>query len=101
MREDKIVNGWLRSKAWEQHLSFLPVKRMTREKKNTLQLILATCLVVFGCTLIAMAFCIPPTGEIHPSVLAAFGEILTFAGAVIGVDYRYKYKSERDERNIN
>lgn len=72
---------------------------MTKERKNTIQLIVAICLVVFGCMLIAMAFFVPPTGEIHPSVLTAFGEILTFAGAVIGVDYRYKYKSERDERN--
>lgn len=73
---------------------------MTKERKNTIQLIVAICLVVFGCMLIAMAFFVPPTGEIHPSVLTAFGEILTFAGAVIGVDYRYKYKSERDERNV-
>ena len=69
---------------------------MTKEKKHTIQLISSILLVVFGCVLIAMAFFVPPTGEIHPTVLTAFGEILTFAGAVIGVDYRYKYKSERD-----
>lgn len=73
---------------------------MTKEKKNTIQLIVAICLVVFGCALIGTAFFVPPTGEIHPTVLTAFGEILTFAGAVIGVDYQYKYKSERDERNL-
>lgn len=71
---------------------------MTKEKKNTLQLVMAICLVVFGCLLIGTAFFVPPTGEIHPTVLTAFGEILTFAGAVIGVDYNYKYKSEKDER---
>ena len=69
---------------------------MTKDKKHTIQLISSILLVVFGCALIAMAFFVPPTGEIHPTVLTAFGEILTFAGAVIGVDYRYKYKSERD-----
>lgn len=70
---------------------------MTKEKKNTIQLITAICLVVFGCLLIGMAFFVPPTGEIHPTVLTAFGEILTFAGAVIGVDYNYKYKMNKDK----
>lgn len=72
---------------------------MKTETKNTLQLIMSVVLVIFGCTLITLGFFITPTGEIHPSVLTAFGEILTFAGAVIGVDYNYKYKRERDERS--
>lgn len=71
---------------------------MTKERKNTLQLVMAICLVVFGCLLIGTSFFVPPKGEIHPTVLTAFGEILTFAGAVIGVDYNYKYKSEKEER---
>lgn len=71
---------------------------MTKEKKYTLQLISSIVLVAFGCILIMMGFWIQPQGEIHPSVLAAFGEVLTFAGAVIGVDYSYKYKSERDNK---
>lgn len=77
---------------------FLPIiKSMTKERKNTIQLVVAICLVVFGCLLITAAFIIPPTAEIHPSVLTAFGEILTFAGAVIGVDYNYKYKMNKDK----
>ena len=64
------------------------------ERKLTLQLILAVCMSIFGCFLIIAAFIIPPTGEIHASVLAAFGEILTFAGAVMGIDYSYKFKSK-------
>ena len=71
---------------------------MKQETKNTLQLIMSVCLVLFGCILIGLGFYVTPTGEIHPSVLTAFGEILTFAGAVIGVDYNYKYKLFRDER---
>ena len=51
---------------------------------------LATLTVVFGCALIGAAFLVPPSGVIDPTVLAAFGEILTFAGAIIGIDYRYK-----------
>lgn len=64
--------------------------RASSNKKLRVQLWLAVLLVIFGCIMIATAFCVPPTGEIHPSVLTAFGEILTFAGAVIGVDYSYK-----------
>ena len=33
-------------------------------------------------------------GEIDPSVLVAFGETSTFAGALFGVDYRYRRKIE-------
>ena len=68
---------------------------MSAEEKHTLQLIMSVLLVAFGCILIIAGFIVKPTGEIHPSVLTAFGEILTFAGAVIGVDYNYKYKREQ------
>jgi hypothetical protein len=39
-----------------------------------------------------MGFWYHPTGEIHHSVLVAFGEVSTFAGALFGVDYSYKFK---------
>ena len=35
---------------------------------------------------------LPPLAEIHHSVLIAFGEILTFSGSLIGIDYKYRYK---------
>ena len=72
---------------------------MSKEEKYTLQLIVAVVMVVFGCLLITASFFVDPRGEIHPSVLAAFGEILTFAGAIIGVDYNYKYKREIKDRD--
>jgi hypothetical protein len=56
------------------------------------QLILAVSLCVFGCVLLACGFFCPPLGEIHHSVLIAFGEILTFSGSLIGIDYKYRYK---------
>lgn len=61
-------------------------------KNKNIQLWTAVGLVVVGLGLIVAAFCVPPTGEIHPSVLTAFGEILTFAGALMGIDYNYKFK---------
>ncbi len=60
-------------------------------KKNE-QFILSCCLIAFGCGLLLSGFIIVPRGEIHTSVLVAFGEIMTFAGALIGIDYVYKSK---------
>ena len=62
--------------------------------KATLQLISAIVLIIVGCGLLIAGFLMPPPGEIHNSVLIAFGEILTFAGALFGIDYHYKYKSD-------
>ncbi len=56
------------------------------------QLILAGCLCFFGCGLLVAGIAIPPAGVIDSSVLVAFGEILTFAGSLIGIDYHYRYR---------
>ena len=47
----------------------------------------------FGCMLLVAGFVAPPIGEIHHSLLIAFGELLTFSGSLIGIDYKYRYKS--------
>jgi len=59
---------------------------------SKLQLILAVVLCAFGCVLIITSFIVPPLGVIDNSVLVAFGEILTFVGSLIGIDYHYKAK---------
>lgn len=59
-----------------------------------LQLGAATLLVVAGCALLAAGFLAPPTGEIHSSVLVAFGEVITFAGALYGIDYHYRFRDK-------
>ena len=56
------------------------------------QIILAFVSVVAGIALIITAMLLPPVGEIDPTVLVAFGEILTFAGSLLGIDYHYRYK---------
>ena len=60
--------------------------------KNDIQLLVSVLLVGFGCVLLIAGFVCPPRGEIHHSVLIAFGEILTFSGSLVGIDYHYKYK---------
>lgn len=54
------------------------------------QRIISYFLIFCGIGLLVLSMLIPPQGEIHPSVLAAFAMILTFVGAVIGIDYKYK-----------
>lgn len=50
-------------------------------------------LIFVGCGLLIAGFIMHPPGEIHNSVLIAFGETLTFAGALFGIDYHYKYRN--------
>ena len=57
-----------------------------------IQLTLSVVLCVFGCLMLTAGFVTPPVGEIHHSLLIAFGEILTFSGSLIGIDYKYRYK---------
>lgn len=63
------------------------------ERKLEIQLIAACFLIIVGVGLLIAGFCVPPIGIIDNSVLIAFGEILTFAGSLFGIDYHYKYKS--------
>ncbi len=67
---------------------------MKHERKLTLQLLLAVAMVLFGIALILAAFIVPPAGHIDPTVLTAYGETLTFAGALLGLDYRYRGKND-------
>ena len=57
-----------------------------------IQLFIDTVASMFCSALIAVAILLPPAGYIDPTVLTAYGETLTFAGALIGVDYHYKNK---------
>lgn len=57
-----------------------------------LQIVCAVACVALGLVLIFAALIIEPKGEIHYSVLVAYGETLTFAGALLGIDYKYRYK---------
>jgi hypothetical protein len=47
-------------------------------------------LVVFGMLLFVASFVVPPLGIIDNSILVAGGEVFTFAGSIIGIDYHYK-----------
>ena len=60
--------------------------------KIELQLIAAFVLSLGGLVLLFCGIYIDPEGQIHETVLVAFGETATFAGALFGIDYVYKKK---------
>ena len=66
-------------------------------KRITVQLIIAILLTVSGIVLLFSGFWVDPDGLIDSSVLVAFGEISTVAGALFGVDYSYKFKINNHE----
>ena len=62
--------------------------------KASIQLITAAILAIGGLVLLFCGVYITPQGEIHKSLLVGFGEVATFAGALFGIDYTYKWKSK-------
>lgn len=73
------------------------MKKDTTRTKLNIQLALGIILVVAGLTLLFLGFYAHPIGDITNSVLVAYGEVSTFAGALIGVDYSYKFKTLKVE----
>ncbi len=65
---------------------------MLQKSKLNFRLAVATVLTLVGCGLLIAGFIVPPLGIIDSSVLVAFGETSTFVGAVLGIDYNYKYQ---------
>jgi len=60
--------------------------------KLNVQLIVAAILSFGGLILLFCGVFIAPQGEIHESILVGFGEVATFSGALMGVDYVYRIK---------
>lgn len=63
-----------------------------RDKLNV-QLLTAAVLSLGGLVLLFCGIFIEPQGQIHESLLIGFGEVATFAGALFGIDYTYKYRN--------
>jgi len=70
---------------------------MMQNHRTEIQLFTAVGLVVVGCGLLIAGFAVAPKGEIHNSVLVAFGEALSFAGAIFGIDYTYKIRASKKD----
>lgn len=74
---------------------------MNKTPENITQLIIAALVVLGGMSLLHIGIQIDPEGEIHETVLVAFGEAATFAGSIMGIDYHYKRKNHNDHPNAN
>jgi hypothetical protein len=66
-------------------------------KSLNIQLITAAILALGGLALLFCGVYIEPLGQIHESLLIGFGEVATFAGSIMGIDYTYKRKSNSHE----
>ena len=67
--------------------------RLSTETKLTIQFWLGVVVIITGIVLLFLGFYAVPLGEIADSILVAFGEVATFSGALIGIDYSYKYRT--------
>ena len=67
-----------------------------------IQLLTAAILSLGGLILLFCGVYIDPQGQIHETLLVAFGEVATFSGALMGIDYTYKHKQQNnDDNNTN
>lgn len=67
--------------------------KVTLKEKMTIQLWLGVFLAIMGIILLWVGLFLPPIGIIDASVLTGLGEVFTFSGSLIGIDYTYKYKT--------
>ena len=78
---------------------------MTNEKKEkdvTLsrewaKLWLGIVLAAFGMGIVVFSLIVPPVGAIHATVVTTFGTILTFVGALFGIDSNAKIKMHEQD----
>lgn len=74
-------------------------------QKFTYKIWIACLLAIVGTFLLIAGFIVPPLGMIHSSVLVAFGEVFSFVGALMGIDYHFKYElyklSQRKLANVD
>lgn len=66
---------------------------------QSIQLAAAAVVLVTGLALLFIGIFCPPKGEIHNSVLIAWGESLTFVGSIFGIDYSYRYRNRKLDKD--
>lgn len=64
-----------------------------------IQLLTAFVLAFGGLIMLFCGLYIDPQGQIHESLLVAFGEVMTFSGSLMGIDYHYKSKNTNNHDN--
>ena len=85
---------------------------MNKESKDTITVLSAVAMLVFGCTLTTIGFFLEPIGEVHDSVLWVLGQCFIYAGGALGiasyarrsaseeVDRRWRSMEDRERRHM-
>lgn len=68
--------------------------------KDTLLYSLTILSLTAGFIMLFLGMFVPPEGEIHESVLTAFGLILFFVGALLGIDLKYSKATATFKRTV-
>ena len=68
---------------------------MKKETKESIQIWSAVGMLVAGVSLSVAGFIVPPTGEIHDSVLWFFAQCLLYAGGIFGIGLYVNGKFDR------
>ena len=63
--------------------------------RDKVQFWIAGGLMVFGCLMLMIGLFIEPAGQLHSSLLIAFGEVGTLAASVLGIDAVYTNKLQQ------
>ena len=71
------------------------IGKLGPEDGQQIRLLLAVVLSVIGVSLLFMGFWVVPVGEINHSVLIAYGEVMTFVGALFGIEYAARERHAR------
>lgn len=68
--------------------------------KDTLAYGLAIAASITGFVLLFLGMYIPPEGQIHETVLTAFGIILVFSGSLLGISMHYDNETKKFKDSI-
>lgn len=68
--------------------------------KEVIIYVLAVFTMLSGLTLLFMGMIIPPKGEIHTSVLTAFGLISIFVASLLGISIHYANELDKFKANV-
>lgn len=68
--------------------------------KEVIIYILAVITMLAGLTLLFMGMFIPPEGEIHGSVLTAFGSVCIFVASLLGISLHYANELDKFKNDV-
>lgn len=65
--------------------------------REWVKLFIGIGLALFGMFIVAYSLIVPPVGAIHATVVTTFGTILTFVGAIFGIDSNAKIRMHEQD----